>query len=53
MARDRSEYDEEQDEYERRNIYVPIDTFINKSMGHEYDPYEEYEEEEMIVPLEF
>jgi hypothetical protein len=53
MARNRDDYLNEEDEYERKNVYVPIDTFFKKEIGKEYDPFDEYEEEEMVVPLEF
>lgn len=35
------------------NVFVPVDTFMRKEIGKKYSPFDEYEEEEMVIPLEF
>jgi len=50
--RDREEYLNEEDIYDSKNMYLPVDTFIRRSLGKEYSPFDEDEENEMVIPLE-
>jgi hypothetical protein len=47
------ELEEEEKDLERDNMFVPIDVFLKRRIGEVYSPFDNYDDVEMITPIEW